>query len=60
MSSQAFAADLFQENEAYQHAAILLYDTVAGSRQAESCGRVVKYEGVCTIHRVPEILVAQH
>ncbi len=34
MSSRAFAADLFQENEAYQHAEILLYDTIAGSRQA--------------------------
>lgn len=34
MSSQAFASDMFQENAAYQHAGILLYDPVAGSRQA--------------------------
>ncbi len=34
MSSQAFASDIFQENSAYQHAGILLFDPVAGSRQA--------------------------
>jgi len=34
MSFQGNAGDLFQENEAYQHAGILLYDSVAGSRQA--------------------------
>lgn len=34
MSSQAYASDMFKENDGYQHAAILLYDTVKGSRQA--------------------------
>jgi len=34
MSSMGNAGDLFQENTAYQHAGVLLYDRVSGSRQA--------------------------
>ena len=34
MSGQAYAADIFQEHQGYQHASVLLFDPVKGSRQA--------------------------